>query len=552
MRLRIFVGLFASLVPLLALSGCSSPNRLEPNHTVRWVDPDQQPIVTPNRLEEYRNWDFVDHTLTYPIGKFLDLDWTGRRLGSLIGIGSGKQADNLNALGEVPNSSWFMNRHFWHPMSISDLKQGPGAKKPGASQLWRITRAKRHGVSAGFTIEDQDGETFVLKFDVKDWPEMASSAEVISTKFLHASGYNVPQNSIVTFRRSQLTVDPGTVKLEMSDGSERWMGDSDVDSILAKTSIQPAGTYRAMASAYLDGDLLGPFRFHGRRRDDANDRVDHEHRRELRGLRVISSWLNDADRRTSNTMNLFVSTGGRKGYVRHYLIDMGSTLGSNSRIPHLPRYGESYLWNPRQIAKKLILLGGAREEPWERPVTSLSHPAIGYLTNAYFQPGKWFTAYPNPAFEWCGNLDGYWGAKIVMSFTNAQITAIVSTGELSDPAAASALTERLIERRNMIGRYWFSRVCPLDRFRIENSELHFDDLGVIGQLDEKRSVSYSYRIGSQEWRNVSASEVELPTDHQDVWVELRRSLSGSGSLSVRIRLKRISGAWRVIEVQRSS
>src|SRR5207244_9351994 len=40
------------------------------------------------------------------------------------------------------------------------------------------------------------------------------------------------------------------------------------------------------------------------------------------------------------------------------------------------------------------------------------------------------------------------------------------------------LTATLAARRDKIGRTFFSKVLPLDNFRIENGELHFDDLAV--------------------------------------------------------------------------
>ena len=56
--------------------------------------------------------------------------------------------------------------------------------------------------------------------------------------------------------------------------------------------------------------------------------------------------------------------------------------------------------------------------------------------------------------------------------------AIVEWGRFSDPRAVDYLTATLAARRDKIGRTFFSKVLPLDNFRIENGELHFDDLGM--------------------------------------------------------------------------
>jgi len=42
------------------------------------------------------------------------------------------------------------------------------------------------------------------------------------------------------------------------------------------------GTYRVIASRELPGKIKGGFTFYGMRKDDPNDLIPHEHRRDLR------------------------------------------------------------------------------------------------------------------------------------------------------------------------------------------------------------------------------------------------------------------------------
>jgi hypothetical protein len=87
--------------------------------------------------------------------------------------------------------------------------------------------------------------------------------------------------------------------------------------------------------------------------------------------------------------------------------------------------------------------------------------------------------YPNPAFLNMDTEDAFWAAKQVMAFTDEDIRKIVATGEYTDPAASDWVERCLIERRNKIGRAFFSRVLPFDRFAVRNHQLVYDDLGAI-------------------------------------------------------------------------
>ncbi len=473
---------------ILFLAGCSAGPHLT-TKPIKWVDPDNKSIPQPKEIEENLIWDIVDHTFFFEVGKLLDLGWTARRTGNLLNLVPVKQADNVNALDEVPNSSWYTNRHFLHPMTIEELMRGPGVSQPDTSGPWEIVKGKFEGKAVGFTVRDAAGTTFFLKFDPKGNEEMASSAEAIATKVLYAAGYNVPRYSVVTFHPSILRIGPKAM-VPAPRGARRPMTGADLRDLLSHIPVQPDGRIRCSASEGLEGVDVGIFDYHGRRRDDPNDRVDHEHRRELRGLRVIGSWINDVDRRAANTLNYYVTDERGRRYIKHYLIDMGSTLGSGTVEPHPPKSGYEYLWDPRTVGLSLFALG-LYKKAWEDPLP-MKYLSLGYFENKTFHPGRWAPDYPNPAFERCTNRDGYWGAKIVMSFSDEDVAAMVRTGRLSDPGAEAELTRLLIERRDMIGRHWFGRINPLDRFAVDQNGIRFEDLAVRGRLASASETTYRY------------------------------------------------------------
>lgn len=557
MRLRnvncCFVGLFVLLL------GCSAGTKLSTT-PVKWSDPDSQPILEPKEIEENQIWDIADHTLFYQVGKVLDLGWSSRRVGNVLNVAPPKQADNVNVLDEVANSSWFTNRHFLQQMSFEELIIGPGVAQPDTSAQWEIVAGKFEGGTAGFTIRDAAGKLFLLKFDSEGNNEMGSAAEVIATKFLHAAGYNVPANSVVYFHPSILKIGSKTTVPDGA-GGKRPMTQADLQNILDNIIPQPNGQLRCVASKFLSGKPVGIFDYHGRRRDDANDRVKHQNRRELRGLRVIGSWMNDADRRAANTLDMYISDGQGKGYIKHYLIDMGSAFGSNNMMPHLPKYGNEYVWDPRTIGVSLISMG-LYKKAWEDPLP-MKYPSLGYFENETFRPKDWVPTYPNPAFERCTNRDGYWGAKILMAFSDEDIATIVKTGRYSDLAAAAELTRLLIERRDMIGRYWFARANPLDLFWIDRDGLRFEDLAVEGKLVSAEGTTYRATLINAQGKTIAPSNVlkadrivPVPTNlksGQFYGFELRTQRQGMSGLSKYTRVYfyvKTSGHYQIVRVDR--
>jgi hypothetical protein len=388
---------------------------------------------------------------------------------------------NANTLGEVPDSSWFQNRHGMRRMTIDQLVRGPNISDgPSGEGVWTVTDGKTEGITPGFRIRDGRGDVYIIKFDPPGNPEMATAAEVISTKFFFAAGYNVPENYLVYFRREKLVVD-AEARISVGLGPLRRMTDSDLDGILSRVEQLPDGRYRAVASKFLPGRPVGPFKYYGTRSDDPNDVIPHEHRRELRGLQVFSAWLNHDDSRAVNTQDTVETENSRK-YIRHYLIDFGSTLGSGSVQAQKPRAGWEYLWEPSPVFRRIFTLG-LWDSSWIR-IRYPDIPSIGRFESKEFDPERWKPEYPNPAFMNATREDTYWAAKIVMAFTDEDIRAIVRTGALSDPQAEQYLVNVLIERRNKIGRHYFTDL-PIDYLALDGGQLKFEHLSSLYGFSQK-------------------------------------------------------------------
>lgn len=486
-----YIPLYFGLLLSLLLVCCTSTRHYTLDR-VKTFDPDTSRIPQPEVVDHSRYWEQLKYTLFHQVRKPLNLNKVGRSAGMALGISNPREADNINVLDEPPESSWYSYRHFYNPMTSEELEKGPNTSAiPDTTGKWTIFQAKIGGANAWFFIEDKKGDRYLLKFDGYDYPELRTSAEVISTKFFYASGYNVPEATITYFDPNRLAI-KDSVKIR-DDRGRRNLVMADVQNTLDDRPRDRFGNVRAIAIKFVEGAPMGPWRFEGTRSDDPNDRVAHEHRRELRGLRVISSWLNDTNRRDINTLAVYTD----EGYVKHYFNDFGSTLGANGPGIHTPIYGQAYLIDPRYMALNTLSLG-ANVNMWETKQAEVPFPSVGYFRADLLEPEEWVTVHPLPAFENMTLRDAYWGAKQVMSFSNEDIRAIISTGKITNDEAESYLRQILINRRDKIGEYWFSRINPLDKFRAKikdgNLVLNFADLGVEGRIFSANSTEYSYEV----------------------------------------------------------
>lgn len=463
------------------------------------------------------------------------------------------RAQGVNTLGEVPASTWYENRNYFHPMSKEEIQAGPGnAKAPSSNGKWRVIAAKNEGVTPGFTIRDADGRTYLLKFDPLDHNEMATAADTIGSKLFYALGYFVPENYIVFFRRDQLDVDP-KAKIKGPDGKSRGMSARDVTSILLKVPQLSDGRYRGSASFYIPGKPMGPHRYFGVRSDDPNDIYRHEHRRDQRGLRVFCAWLGHDDSRDLNTHDSLVSEGGIQ-FIRHYLIDFGSTLGSASERPNSPRSG-NYLFSWNEVAGQFFTFG-LNVPRWARAKYP-HYPSVGLFEWRTFDPETWRPEYINPAFHNALPDDTFWAAKQVMAITDDQIRWAVETGQYSDAAARDWVVECLIQRRNKIGKTFFEKVLPLDRFRVEGDTLAFDDLGVKHGMYPARV----YRAAWSTFNNQTGASAPIANATGFVLPDaalaasagsyfLARVVGAQEEKDIAVTLRRETSGWKVVGIER--
>ncbi len=394
-----------------------------------------------------------------------------------LGDATRGEAQNANTLDAVPDSSWFTNRHGVRRMSRAELVRGPDTGDgPDMSTPWRVFRSKIGGLTPGFQIIDGRGDRYVIKFDPVGVPELSSAAEVIATKLFYAIGYNVPENYIVAVDpEAGLTIEPGTM-MEDEFGDESALTRGQLRRRLRAVPRLADGRVRVTASRYLSGRPIGPFRYYETRSDDPNDVIPHENRRELRGLRLFAAWTNHDDTRAHNTQDSWVEEDGRH-YIRHHLLDFGSTFGSGSVDLQLPNLSFHYWLDPDEVKRNLI--GFGLHTPKYRTVDWPSFPeyeSVGRWESEAFEPQEWKNDYPNPAFVRMTDRDAFWAAKIIMRFTPEELLALTETGQLSDPEQERYFHQVLVERQRKSARYYMNRVNPIDEFTLSGDTLDFANL----------------------------------------------------------------------------
>jgi hypothetical protein len=205
---------------------------------------------------------------------------------------------------------------------------------------------------------------------------------------------------------------------------------------------------------------------------------------------------------------MWVENGSRR-YVKHYLIDFASTLGMGAGGP-FPVANMEYGVDLSASTGRLLGLG-LHEDAWRSLERPEGLPEVGFFEAERFDPMEWKPLEPNVAFANLTERDGSWAAKIVSSFTEAQIDAAVAEGAYPHPEAARYVARTLAARRDKIARYWFDRVAPLDFFVWEEGTLRFHDLGVERELYPGTTPRYRVRL--------AACDADRRTAAWSAWVE---------------------------------
>ncbi len=434
----------------------SRPSEKEPNHVSCAPEPYISPLA----------WDAADNTIFRPVSKFFAVD-------------PPKEAKNVNAFDEVPDSAWFENRLGKKKPAVDELLRG--ACRPedlldadsAETGAWLIDQGKPNGATPGFRVR-VGKKKYMFKTDSQAEPERPSAASVIGAAIYNAVGFNTSCEQIVYFDRKLTKLKPG-LKYTRNDGVTRPFDEDALDKVFAEAGRRD-GRYRFQASAWLPGFLLGPFKYEGTRGDDPNDVIPHEDRRDLRGARVVAAWLHHFDAREQNSMDSWIATDSKNsesspGYVRHYYLDTSDSLGSVWDWDGVSRrMGHSYLLDFSDIGRDFITLG-VIERPWERVRKTPGMEMFGYFHWREFEPDEWLNEYPNPAFSRATEHDNAWMARILSRLDYDDVRALVSLGRFTKPEATDYLAQVLEMRLRRIVERYLLRLSPIADLRVDDKNV---------------------------------------------------------------------------------
>ena len=410
MRNRTLSLLAGALVLLSGGATWSAGPRFYPDDPI-WTDDDRAFDASKVKpIEDTNGYDFVVNTFGNP-GERRDV-----------------RALNVNTVDEVPDSSWFTNRIGRRDMAVAEVVRGPDRTDRLSLDGWVVTGGKGSGVQPGFRMTDPQGQLYQIEVDPVANPEMATGAEIIGTAFYHAIGYNVVEVYPAEIDRASLVLSDKAMIRDPLNGRRRRMRQYDLDNVFERAARQPNGRYRVLVSRFAPGSPLGNFRYYDTRPDDPNDIVPHEHRRELRGARVFAAWLNHDDSRGINSLDMLETTDGR-GWVKHYMFDFGSILGSGTIHSQRHRSGYEYIFEAAPGWLTLATLG-LYVRPWMRVDYPDVPASIGRFEGDAFDALKWKPEYPNPAFENMRPDDAFWAARIVSRFSDEMIGRVVQKAQV--------------------------------------------------------------------------------------------------------------------------
>ncbi len=498
------------VVATALLGACATTVYPFPNRSPMWVDHDRHPFADkPSPIFTPPRWDVVDAVIFRPMAEV----WTFRR---------GHESVNVNAVDEVPNSSWFTNRVAG--VGPREIDRGACGDVTPPPKPWDVIRRKTQGLRPGFIIRAADGREFFVRTD-ETLPERSTAADAIATRLFWAAGYNGPCNFVDFFREEDLVLAP-----DPGEDAEDIPTQDDINRVIDHCTRAADGSYRVSVGQRVAGEGLGGWEFWGVNDQDRNDVVPHEDRREVRGMWAFSAWLDHIDSRSENNLDVWVSTGDGRGYVRHYVLDASDSFGvvfaGNAMLSQ--SFGNSYYLDLQHLVEDFLTLG-LLDRPYRvaEDELGMASNVLGYYDVERFDPDRWRMGYPNPAFDRATERDKAWMARIIARLDRDDVEAAIRTGHFSRALYSGELARIMMGRRYKLLDRYLTRLSPLAQPTTEGNLLCLTDMAVVGGIRDAEERRYTTGAW-QGWPPAAHAAPPVAASGEHACVQLPSAPSSAG------------------------
>ena len=450
------------------LGACAQPPVRFADREILWRDPDDAPIPMPPprpQLGNGRFWVGANNAIFQPAERFFNVDY-------------GVEASNVNALDEVPDSTWWTDRRRdpRHPAAPpralgADVLTRAAGDGEAPQAPFRITAGLAGGSTAGFVVPTRSGASGRSSSIRRSTPA-SSAAPTPSPRGWRGPRAGACPTTRSSRSRAAISSLAPDAKIPNQWGQKEILDDGEVDSILYHCARDAAGRYRVGASRWIDGKVARPVRLARSRR--ARRQRSHAAPGPPRPARLRR--LGGVGRRRRHHREQHARRLRRQARQRA----TSSTTSSTSAAPSAPSPtrsapfwigDQSYFQADRIIGVALHLrlravttgttrAGSARGAP-----SSRTYPEIG----GYSTPSTSSCASGGPSStsrRSCGRRarDRYWGAKRVAAFSRGEIAAVVAAGAPS-PGGGRATSRRRCGGAASASRATaFAESAPLDHF----------------------------------------------------------------------------------------
>lgn len=378
---------------------------------------DDKPIDVPSR----RSFDEREH--------ISDI-YLRRPLFEVVRVGDFPTAGDVNAMDEVPTSSWY---------DASQPARFPSDVVPPTLPMVAIAESPVIADEA-LVVKDARGARYELLSDPPENSGLLTGAEVLAGYLLRGIGLRAPRSWVLSLPASGITSDGDK---SSSERLTKW---------LARKAAAAEGGRRVSATLWSGGVDVGGAGDYSKRSDDPNDRVPHADRRTLRAMKVFAQWLGWSQFSVKSTRDVYVGRGG-EGHLVHYFIGLSRTLGTQDLHPKdtVDETGGGFGWNLITLGLSPPTVTKARVGP---------SPSVGWLPKDLVA-GDFSVSPPYSPFVRFTPQDEYWAAKRLMDVPEEALKAGIEAAFVQTEAGKH-LTDVLTNRRRLLIAHAMTVVTPID------------------------------------------------------------------------------------------